>query len=116
MLGFVQTGSNPDSQHPFIVRFNYNREKVMGEWNENIESWLDKAVSIAKTLAVILVVISLLCIVGTMDWNDQISASAMLALFHKPEPDCEIRSAEHGRASVKVCGAKGKPLTKMIND
>ena len=88
----------------------------MGEWNENDERWLDIWMRAAKVAAAIMLVIAILCTVGTMDYNDQISASAIAALFYTPEPPCEDRSAEWGRATVTVCGSKSKPLTKMISE
>ena len=87
----------------------------MGEWDENKESRLDKIMDALSTYWGAIAMVIIVLIVGKMEASDQAVAEAMVTMFYSSEPDCEIRSAEHGRASVKVCGAKGKPLTKMID-
>ena len=63
---------------------NYKAEEDRREYSE----WSGKAY-----MALAVVFLILYAIVGTMDYEDQI----------KQPPSCEVKSADYGRETVKIC-------------
>ena len=63
----------------------------------DIEGFLDKVEVFITPAALIMVLLVLFCVVGTMDYNDEIGGVKVL------EPGCEMHSAEYGREWVEMC-------------
>jgi hypothetical protein len=63
----------------------------------DIEGFLDRFEVFITPAALIMVLLVLFCVVGTMDYNDEIGAVKVI------EPGCEVHSAEYGREWVEMC-------------
>jgi len=69
-----------------------NRERIMGTWNENKKSMLDRATGLLLTYWGGLLIVIIWCVASTMEYNDELKTDRVYT----------EHSVDYGRDSVKI--------------